>query len=204
MSEITLQIDGKEIKTEEGVTLLEAAREAGIHIPTLCYSEDLSTYGACRICSVEITRGKRTRIVASCCYPAQDGLVVTTNSPRVIKIRKMLIELMLAYAPGAKVLQDLAAEYGVEGTRFKAEPNLCILCGLCMRYCAEVKRANAIGFVGRGTTRQIAFVPEIALGTCATCKECFSLCPTAKLPRETDGVCLQDLTVDDFLAKHSG
>lgn len=200
MKTITLEIDGKEVKAKEGMTILEAAKELGIEIPTLCYHEKLAPYGACRLCSVEIMRNKRSRIVASCIYPVEEGLIVKTNSPRVIKIRKMLIELMLPIAPAAKVVDDLAARYGVQGTRFEAEPSFCALCGLCVRYCAEVKKANAIGFAGRGIARRVVFIPEIASKTCMSCRECFSLCPTAKIPRETDGVCFLDLTVDDFIS----
>jgi bidirectional [NiFe] hydrogenase diaphorase subunit len=201
MKGITLEIDGKKIEAKEGMTLLEAARELGIEIPTLCYHEQLAPYGACRVCSVEIVKGERSRVVAACVYPVEEGLIVKTDSPRVIKIRRMLIEFMLAVAPRTKVIEDLAARYGVEGTRFEAEANLCILCGLCMRYCAEVKKANAIGFAGRGISRQIVVLPEIAAKTCMSCRECFPICPTAKIPRETDGVCFLDLTVDDFLSR---
>jgi NADH dehydrogenase/NADH:ubiquinone oxidoreductase subunit G len=201
MSTVTLKINGKEIKTKEGRTILEAARESGIEIPTLCYHEKLAPYGACRLCSVEIIRNKSSRIVASCIYPIEEGLIVETNSPRVIKIRKMLIELMLAIAPGVKVVDDLAAQYGVQGTRFKTEPNFCLLCGLCVRYCTEVKKANALGFAGRGISRRVVFIPEIASKVCMSCRECFSICPTAKIPRETDGVCFTDLTIDDFISK---
>jgi bidirectional [NiFe] hydrogenase diaphorase subunit len=201
MKTMTLEIDGKKIDAKEGMTLLEAARELGIEIPTLCHHEQLAPYGVCRLCSVEITKNKRSRVVAACVYPAEEGLIVKTNSPRVIKIRRMLIEFMLAVAPRTKVVEDLAAQYGVEGTRFEAEANLCVLCGLCMRYCAEVKKANAIGFAGRGISREIVFLPEIASRTCMSCRQCFPLCPTAKLPRETDGVCFLNLTLDDFLSK---
>ena len=201
MKTLTLQIDGQEIKAKEGMTLLEAARELGIEIPTLCYHEQIAPYGVCRLCSVEVIKNEKSRVVAACVSPVEEGLIVKTNSPRVIKIRKMLIEFMLAVAPRTKVIEDLAAQYGVEATRFEAEANLCILCGLCMRYCAEVKKANVIGFAGRGISRQIVFLPEIASKTCMSCRECFPLCPTAKIPRETDGVCFLDLTLDDFLSR---
>jgi NADH dehydrogenase/NADH:ubiquinone oxidoreductase subunit G len=148
---------------------------------------------------VEISRGTRTRLVTACVYPVEDGLTVNTESPKVIKIRKMLLELMLASAP-VKTLEDLAQRYGVEKSRFEAEKTRCILCGLCVRYCAEVKQANAIGFVGRGIERRVVFFPEIASTICAGCRECFGLCPTGKLPSETDGVCFDDLTVEDFLS----
>jgi len=195
---VTLTINEREVRAKEGMTILEAARDAGIHIPTLCYHEKLAPYGACRLCTVEISRNGRTQLVTACVYPAEDGLIVQTESPRLTKIRKMLLELMLASSP-AKTIQDLAHQYGVAKPRFEAEKTNCILCGLCVRHCNEIKQANAIGFVGRGTERRVVFFPEIASTVCASCRECFSLCPTGKLPSETDGVCFDDLTLEDFL-----
>jgi NADH dehydrogenase/NADH:ubiquinone oxidoreductase subunit G len=181
MSEITLQIDGREVKAREGMTILEAARSAGIFIPTLCDHEKLEPYGACRICTVEIETRGRTNLVAACLYPVEQNLVVRTRSKRVDKVRKMLLELMLAHAPDAVELQDLAKEYGANKARFEKEPSFCVLCGLCVRYCAEVKKKNAIGFVDRGVRREVAFIPEIASRECWDCKECFPLCPTEAL-----------------------
>ena len=178
MNRVTLEIDGKRVEAMEGMTILEAAQSVAISIPTLCYHEKLEPYGACRICSVEIGTGARTRLVTACVYPAEENLVVRTRSERVVKARKMLLEMILSRAPGAKVIQDLAQEYGVERTRFKKESAYCILCGLCVRYCAEVKKAHAIGFIGRGTEREVMFIPEIAARECPNCKECFPLCPT--------------------------
>ena len=195
---VCLTINDREIKAKDGMTILDAARDAGIYIPTLCYHEKLAPYGACRICTVEVSKGKKNRLVTSCVYPVEEGLVVNTDSPRVIKLRKMLLELMLA-SSAAKTIQDLARQYAVTQPRFEAEKTNCILCGLCVRYCNEIKKANAIGFVGRGTERRVVFYPQIASTVCASCRECFSLCPTGKLPSETDGVCFDDLTLEDFL-----
>ena len=181
MSEITLQIDGREVKAEEGKTILEAAQSAGIFIPTLCHHEKLEPYGACRVCTVEIEARGRTNLVAACLYPIEQNLVVRTRSERVDKTRKVLLELMLAHAPDAAELQDLAQEYGADKARYEKESSFCILCGLCVRYCAEVKKKNAIGFVDRGTRREIIFIPEIASKECEDCKECFPLCPTEAL-----------------------
>jgi NADH dehydrogenase/NADH:ubiquinone oxidoreductase subunit G len=181
MSEITLQIDGREVKAKEGMTILEAAQSAGIFVPTLCHHEKLEPYGACRICTVEIESRGRINLVAACLYPVEPNLVVSTRSKRVDKVRKMLLELMLAHAPDAVELQDLAKEYGADRARFEKEPSFCVLCGLCVRYCAEVKKKNAIGFVDRGVRREVAFVPEIASKECDNCKECFPLCPTEAL-----------------------
>jgi len=182
MKQVTMTIDGREVKTEEGMTLLQAATAVGIEIPTLCHDDRLAPYGACRLCSVEIVRGKRSRIVASCVYPAEDGLIVNTNSPRVVRIRKAILELLQARSPGLK--EGLAEQCGVETDRFEREPTFCILCGLCVRYCAEVKQANALGFVGRGTERQVVFFPEIARRECPGCRECYSICPTGVIPSD--------------------
>ena len=181
MSEITLQIDGREVKAEEGMTILEAAQSAGIFIPTLCHHEKLEPYGACRICTVEIEARGRINLVAACLYPVEQNLVVRTRSEKVDKTRKVLLELMLAHAPDAAELQDLAQEYGADKARFEKESSFCILCGLCVRYCAEVKKKNAIGFVDRGVRREVIFIPEIASKECWNCKECFPLCPTEAL-----------------------
>ena len=181
MSEITLQIDGRKVQAREGMTILEAAQSAGIFIPTLCHHEKLEPYGACRICTVEVEARGRTNLVAACLYPVEQNLVVRTRSEKVDKTRKMLLELMLAHAPDAAELQDLAQEYGADKARFEKESSFCILCGLCVRYCAEVKKKNAIGFVDRGARREISFIPEIASKECWNCKECFPLCPTEAL-----------------------
>ena len=181
MSEITLQIDGREVKAREGMTVLEAAQGAGISIPTLCHHEKLEPYGACRLCTVEVETRGRTSLAAACLYPVEQNLVVRTRSEKVDKIRKMLLELLLAHAPDAGALHDLAQEYGANKDRFEKEHSFCILCGLCVRYCAEVKKKNAIGFVDRGTRREISFIPEIASKECWNCKECFPLCPTEAL-----------------------
>jgi len=179
MSEILLQIDGKEVKASEGMTVLEAAQSIGISIPTLCHHEKLDPYGACRICTVEVETRGRTNLVAACIFPVAQDLVVRTRSEKIDETRKTLLELMLAHAPDAPALQELAQEYGADKDRFEKEPSFCILCGLCVRYCAEVKKANAIGFVDRGPNREINFIPEIASKECWNCKECFSLCPTS-------------------------
>jgi NADH dehydrogenase/NADH:ubiquinone oxidoreductase subunit G len=181
MSEIRLQIDGNEIVAREGTTVLQAARSAGISIPTLCHSDKLEPFGACRICIVEVEVRSWTKLVVSCVYPVEDKLVVRTRSEKIDRIRKTLLELMLAHAPDSPQLQDLALEYGADKDRFEKEASFCIHCGLCVRYCAEVKKKNAVGFVDRGTKKEICFIPEIASKECNDCKECFPLCPTSYL-----------------------
>jgi len=181
MSEVLIQIDGREVKATEGMSVLEAAQNAGIVIPTLCHHEKLEPYGACRICIVEVEVGGWTRLVVSCVYLVEENLVVRTRSEKIDKTRKVILELLLAHAPDSPQLLDLAREYGADKDRFKKQASFCIHCGLCVRYCVEVKKKNAVGFVGRGATREISFIPEIASKECWDCKECFPLCPTSAL-----------------------
>lgn len=181
MSDIFLQIDGKEVKARKGMTVLEAARDAGISIPTLCHHEKLEPFGGCRICIVEIETRGWTRLVVSCVYPVEDKLIVRTRSEKVDRIRKTILELLLTHAPDSPVLQDLARMYGADKNRFEKEASFCIHCGLCVRYCAEIKKKNAVGFVDRGVRKEISFIPEIASKECNDCKECFPLCPTSYL-----------------------
>jgi len=163
------------------MTLLEAAQGAGIYIPTLCHHEKLEPFGGCRLCIVEVDDRGWTKLVVSCVYPVEENLVVRTRSEKVDRIRKTILELLLAHAPDAMQLQELAQEYGADKDRFEKEASFCIHCGLCVRYCAEVKKKHAIGFVDRGIRKEISFIPEIASKECNDCKECFPLCPTSYL-----------------------
>jgi len=181
MSEILLEIDGKEVSAREGMTVLEAAQGAGISIPTLCHHEKLEPFGGCRICIVEIEVRDWTRLVVSCVYPVEENLVVRTRTEKIDRIRKTILELLLAHAPDAPGLQELVQEYGADKNRFEKDASFCIHCGLCVRYCAEVKKKNAVGFVDRGIRKEISFIPEISAKECWNCKECFPLCPTSYL-----------------------
>jgi len=181
MSEITLTIDNKTVKAREGMTIFEAAKNAGINIPTLCHHEKLKPYTACRICTVEIEERGRITLDTACSCPVENNMVVRTRSENIDNIRKTLLELMLSHAPDAPTLVELAKEYGADKNRFEKEPMFCILCGLCVRYCNEVKKKYALAFVERGTKREISFIPEIAAKECWDCKECFPLCPTEYL-----------------------
>jgi len=181
MSAIQLQIDGKAVRVTEGTTVLEAAREAGIDIPTLCFHDQLQPFGGCRLCIVEAEGARGTQLVTSCVYPVEEGLVIRSRSEQVDRIRKTLLELLMAHAPHAPQLEELATEYGADPDRFEKDPSFCIHCGLCVRYCAEVKQKNAVGFIDRGMRKEISFIPEIAAVECNACKECFPLCPTSYL-----------------------
>ena len=190
MNEITLEIDGREVKTEEGMTILEAAKDVGINIPTLCYHPALTPFGACRICSVEIVSGGKNRIVTSCNYPVEEGLVVKPNSAAVLEARKLISEFLLARCPNVKVIQDLAREYGVEKPRFKLgkEDEKCILCGLCARVCEERIGVSAINFVDRGVDRQVETpfqqTNDEDLDVCLACGACATVCPTGAIKLE--------------------
>ena len=176
-----MTLNGIDINVEKGTTILEAAQFLGFPIPTLCHMEGLSPYGACRLCVVEIGEENKTKLVTSCTYPAEEGLVVRTNSSRVAKARKMIIELLLASSPQSKTIQDLAAKYEVKQQRFRQEHEDCILCGLCVRMCKEQMVANAIGFHGRGENRSIGTPFDIKSEQCRLCGGCMYVCPVCSL-----------------------
>lgn len=178
---IELNINGLPVKVDEGTTLLEAAQFLGFPIPTLCHMEGLSPYGACRLCVVEIGEAPKSKLVTSCTYPAQEGLKVRTASSRVLRARRMVIELLLASAPQSKVIQDLASKFEVKQQRFRQEFEDCILCGLCVRMCAEQMMAKAIGFRGRGENRSIGTPFDIKSDTCRLCGGCIYVCPVCTL-----------------------
>jgi len=179
--EVTLRIDDKEVKANEGATILEVAKKVDIEIPTLCYISSLSPFGACRVCSVEITdqRGRK-KVVTSCNYPVKEGLVVSTKSEKVLKTRKVLLELLLARCPKVKKIQDLAREYGIEKPRFWIEDaeEDCVLCGLCARVCEERIGVYAINFAKRGVEREVTAPYHRFSDDCIGCGACAIVCPT--------------------------
>ena len=179
----TLIIDGKTVQAEEGQTVLEVARENGVEIPTLCHYPLLEPHGACRLCTVEVIRRGRSRLETSCTYPAWDGLEIKTNSPAVREARKVILGLLLSRCPSVTLLQDMAREYGVTEPPFPADDpdEKCILCGLCVRVCHELVKADVLNFSQRGTSRQIG--PPFLEKTrqCIGCGACTIVCPTGAL-----------------------
>ncbi len=178
---INLKMNGLTITVEEGTTILEAAQFMGFPIPTLCHMEGLSPYGACRLCVVEIGEGTKSKLVTSCTSLVQEGLNVRTASTRVVKARKMIVELLLASCPQSKIIQDIASELGVRQQRFKQEHEDCIMCGLCVRMCEEQMMAKAIGFRGRGDHRSIGTPFDIKSEVCRLCGGCIYVCPACQL-----------------------
>jgi bidirectional [NiFe] hydrogenase diaphorase subunit len=140
---VELTIDGIKTRVTEGSTVLEAAREIGIAIPTLCYYPGLSCYGECRVCLVEVVKGNRSSLEASCTLPVEQGQVILSGSAKVTRTRKLIVELLLSSCPNSKTLQDMAASMGINKVRFKIKDRGCILCGRCVRYCKE--QMNPVG-----------------------------------------------------------
>ncbi len=178
---VQLAINGLQVSVEKGTTILEAARFLGFSIPTLCHHDGLSPYGACRLCVVEIGEGPKAKLVSSCTHPVEEGLKVRTTSSRVLRARKMILELLLASCPQSKVIQDLAAAHNIRRQRFRQEYEDCILCGLCVRMCEEQMMAKAIGFRGRGEKRSIGTPFDMKSDVCRFCGGCMYICPACQL-----------------------
>jgi bidirectional [NiFe] hydrogenase diaphorase subunit len=178
---ITLTINGQETQVSEARTLLEAAREQGIPIPTLCYHEALEPFAACRMCVVEVETGRGRQLVASCAYPCADGLVVYTDSDAVLQSRRMTIELLMASAAHIPLVRAMAEELGVTAPRFTMERDDCILCGLCVRACHEIVGVGAISVINRGIAKKVSPPFHIASNACIECGTCVLVCPTGAI-----------------------
>lgn len=178
---VRFYINGLEVSAEGGTTILEASRFYGVPIPTLCHMEGLSPYGACRLCVVEIGEGGNARLVTSCTYRVEEGLKVRTASSRVVKARRMILELLLASCPQSKTIQDLASAYDVHQQRFRQEHEECIFCGRCVRICEEQMMAKAIGFRGRGERRSLGTPFDRKSEVCRLCGACLYVCPACQL-----------------------
>jgi bidirectional [NiFe] hydrogenase diaphorase subunit len=190
---VHLSVDDKDICVSGGQTILEATqRMPGIgDIPALCYHPSVRPYGACRLCTVEVSEdgGKNFKFVAACLYPVKEGLIVKTKTEKIKKLRKGIIELLLARCPSAKVVQELAEEYGVEKPRFSAGDHDCILCGLCVRACQEIIGKSAISLVNRGIYKEVAapfYAYELGEG-CIGCGDCAFVCPTGAITMGANG-----------------
>ena len=183
---VNLTVDDHEIQMEEGKTVLEAARQLDIDIPTLCHHEAVAPYSACRLCTVEIIGQRGRRLAPSCSYLVEEGMVVRTDTPEVIEARKLIVELLLARCPKVKKIQELAEQLGVGKPRFATEneDEECILCGLCVRVCQEVVGASAINFRNRGPDRIVSTPFDMPSEACIACGACAQVCPTGAIKIE--------------------
>jgi heterodisulfide reductase subunit A len=183
---VTITIDGKPVQVLEDTTILKAAEKAGIWIPTMCHSDLFEPYGVCRLCSVEVVRGKRSRIVTACNYPVRGGMTIHTNSERVKWIRKVIMELMLSRWPNVNVVRECARKLGVEHPRFVSlerdeSPDACILCGMCVNMCNDVVKAGVLGFAHSGIKREVVLPFDERTDTCIVCGACAHVCPTGHI-----------------------
>ena len=178
---LRLTIDDQPIEIPQGYTLLQAAREHGIFIPTLCYLETLAPYAACRLCLVELVGPRGSKLVASCAYPCEEGLVIRTNSPMVNDARRTVIELLMSTAGHLPAVQVLAQEYNVPAPYVTLESNDCILCGLCVRACKEIVGVAAISLTQRGMARAVSTPFQISSADCIECATCALVCPTGAI-----------------------
>ena len=183
MALVKTTINGKEIEVERDRWALDMAHEMGISIPTLCHHPALEPYGACRLCVVEVTKGKWTWLTTSCDLPIREGLSIRTDTAEVIKSRKMTLELLLARAPKAERIEALAEELGVEKPRFNVREELgkCILCGLCVRVCDKLIGVSALSFSKRGAERRVSTPFDAASDSCIGCNACVAVCPTGHI-----------------------
>jgi heterodisulfide reductase subunit A len=178
MKTVRLKINGIETEAQDRAPLLNVAKAMGIKIPTLCHHPIIEPYGVCRVCTVEVKIRNRVRMVTACNYPVTNGIEVFTDSERVRRDRKVILEWMLARCGNVPILNDLAKEYGITEPRFGRGDDDCILCGLCVRVCSEVVGANVLGFFHRGTTREVSTVYGETSDKCINCGACAYVCPT--------------------------
>jgi heterodisulfide reductase subunit A len=191
MKIVKLKVDGIETEAEDRTPLLAVAERLGIKIPTLCHHPIIESYGSCRVCTVEVRIRNRVRMVTACNYPVSDGIEVFTNSDRVRRDRRMILEWLLSRCGHVPVLNALAAEYGITEPRFGRGDDDCILCGLCVRVCSDIVGANVLGFFNRGTTREVSTAYGETSDRCIACGACAYVCPTGCITIEDEAELLR-------------
>lgn len=184
---IKVKINGTEVEVEEGKTILQAAKAVGISIPTLCYNPLLEPYAACRVCMVEVRRGGYSYLTTSCRTKVSQGMEIFTDSDKTIRARRLNLELLLAQAPAAEAIKDLARQYGIEKPRFPSRDpeNACILCGLCVQACEKIAGVHAINFANRGIERVVTTPFDEPSQECILCGACAQVCPTGHIHMES-------------------
>jgi predicted molibdopterin-dependent oxidoreductase YjgC len=202
----SITIDGKELEASPGQTILEVARQNGIYIPTLCHYQGTTNVGACRVCAVEVENARS--LIASCAMPVSPGMIINTNTDRVIQARKLVVELIWASGDhncltceknGDCELQDLIYQMGIEKPRFDIDPpgygiedtnsmiqrdlNKCILCGRCVRVCNEIQVHEVLDFSMRGSRAKVgpAFDEDYIESECVFCGSCVDACPVGAI-----------------------
>jgi sarcosine oxidase, subunit alpha len=183
---IIITVDGRKIETESKKMLLDIFQENGIYVPTLCNHPSLVPSGSCRLCIVEISKEEwkgQSRLVTSCLYPAEDGLIISTRSREVLENRRTLLELYLAQCPTSTVIRDLARREGIDQSSFKVSDtdDKCIMCGLCTRVCQDCG-PGAIATLMRGIDKKVGSDPEGLAEACTGCRTCAYICPTGAIP----------------------
>jgi heterodisulfide reductase subunit A len=180
---VSLSVNGQPIEVAETTTILKAAEELNIRIPTLCYHPLMEPYAACRVCVVEVVSKGHSELVTACNTQVREGIEVKTDSPRAVEARGLNLELLMAQAPAAQIVRDLAAELGIKESRFPIRDgeNKCILCGMCVRACEEIAGAYAISFVSRGIDRLVTVPFERRADDCILCGACAYFCPTGHI-----------------------
>jgi len=180
---ITFKLNGKEVQGKEGQFILQVAEKCGVDIPTLCHHKALEPAGMCRLCTVELFDGRKTRFVTACNYPIWEGMEVKTDTEAVRLGRKLIIELLFARCPDVPIIRELAEKYGIEEPRFEKEADDCILCGLCTRICEKIGN-KAISLTGRGVDMKVDTPFHIQTDTCMACGACAFICPTGHIKLE--------------------
>ena len=179
---VNLSINGARIRTAEGTSVLDAALEGGICIPHLCHMRELTAFGGCRLCIVEVIENGRSKVTTSCTLEAEEGLVIQAHSPKILRARKNIAEMLVAEAPNSRAIQDVAVRCGVTDVRYPFRSKTCVLCGRCVRTCGEMWQSDSLGFVGRGGHRHVALPFNSRPDTCKRCYDCINVCPMVMTP----------------------
>ncbi len=198
---IEITINDQKVQVEEGCTILDAATKIGVDIPALCHHPSLEPYGACRLCTVEIHDGRKTRMVTACNYPIRNPITVNTFSENTVNTRNTLIQMMMSRWPNVPYIREIAKRYNVEIPDYTHpladyNENACVLCGLCVRICKQEGIMEGItGFTGRGSSRAVDIPFEQHPNQCQECHKCEAICPTNAITIPSEFVRIKEAIV---------